>query len=206
MKSVIIIPDRCIGCKQCEIACSVEHSKSKNIYSSVFETPKSAPRIFVLPGDHSCFSFPNKCRHCDPAPCLMICPTGAIFEDSSLILVDPTKCIGCRMCAMVCPFYVIRYRESPDIVERHVATKCDGCIDRVKKGNIPACVETCKTGAILFDDLNKILKDKGLNFAKKVFLVQKEGKKIDVLQEKNCYSGLQELKENLYKTKVVEDE
>lgn len=107
---------------------------------------------------------------------------------------------------MVCPFYVIRYRELPHLPERYAATKCDGCIDRTKKGDIPACVETCKTGALLYDDINKILKDKSLDLAKKVFLAYAEEKKEGITQEKNCYGILQELNEILYRTKVIEHE
>ena len=114
MKTVFVNPERCIGCKQCEIACAVEHSQSKNLLQAVFETPKPYPRIHVAPGIYTTTSFPNKCRHCDPAPCQAVCPTGAISRESDLdiVVIDGDKCITCAMCAMVCPFDVIRYYES----------------------------------------------------------------------------------------------
>ena len=157
MKTVFINPYRCIGCKQCQIACSVEHSQRKQLFSSIYETPISRPRIHVQSGYMLASPFPNKCHHCSPPPCLDACPTGAIFEDEGIILIDDRKCILCYMCAMVCPFGALSYHPSRRL-ERIVALKCDHCIERQSRGKEPACVETCKTGALVFGDINEILK------------------------------------------------
>ena len=103
-------------------------------------------------------SFPNKCRHCDPAPCLQVCPTGAIYRDPDhdVVLIDTNKCIGCAMCAMVCPFDVLTFY-SLDGSPAPVAVKCDACIARLRAGQIPACVEVCKVGALEFGDLNELV-------------------------------------------------
>ncbi len=161
MKTVFVNPERCVGCKQCQIACAVEHSRSKDLYQAVFETPKPRPRILVGPGFHLNVAFPNKCRHCDPAPCLLACPTGAIFRDpdTSLVLIDHEKCIACAMCAMVCPFDALTfYAVVPKESEKAVAVKCDQCVDRLKAGREPACVEVCKVGALEFGDINELIK------------------------------------------------
>ncbi len=50
MKTVFVNPERCIGCKQCQIACAVEHSQSKDLYQAVFEPVPPQPRILVAPG------------------------------------------------------------------------------------------------------------------------------------------------------------
>jgi carbon-monoxide dehydrogenase iron sulfur subunit len=160
MPTVFVNPERCIGCLQCEFACATEHSSSRQQALAPFETPTPRKRIHVEAGSRSGTAFPNKCRHCDPAPCLQVCPTGAIRRDAEhdVVLIDESKCIACAMCAMVCPFDVITYYplagSGPD---RAVAVKCDGCIERLRTDRIPACAEACKVGALVFGDLNAIV-------------------------------------------------
>jgi carbon-monoxide dehydrogenase iron sulfur subunit len=171
MKTVFVNPERCVGCKQCEIACAVEHSQSKDLYQAVFETPKPRPRMHVAPGIYLNSSFPNKCRHCDPAPCMTVCPTGAISRDvdRDIVVIDGDKCITCAMCAMVCPFDVIRYYESAAVLhDRTVALKCDNCIERQREGRIPACVEVCKVDALQFGDINELVKSASGRLARMV--------------------------------------
>jgi len=168
MKTVFVNPERCIGCKQCQIACAVEHSQSKTLFGAVFEEPKPRPRVLVAPGLYLDTSFPNKCRHCDPAPCMTVCPTGAIHRDSStnIVLVDEQKCITCAMCAMVCPFDVITFY--PSLLNKLAATKCDHCIERQSHGEIPACVEACKTGALVYGEINELVKSARTRLAQSV--------------------------------------
>ncbi len=162
MKTVFVHPERCIGCKQCEAACAVEHSQSKNLFLAVFESPTPKPRIHAEPGLTMNTSFPNKCRHCDPAPCMNVCPTGAIYRSSDypeIVLIEARKCIACGMCAMVCPFDVISYHASSAAPEKAaVAIKCDHCIERQRQGRIPACVEACKVEALQFGEINELVK------------------------------------------------
>jgi len=161
MKTVFVNPERCVGCHQCELACLVEHSQSKNIYGALSEKPTPRRYIMATPGLRINSSFPSKCRHCNPAPCQAVCPTAAIFRDgdTDIVLIDGNKCIVCAMCAMVCPFDVITYFPSAKVRSgRAVAIKCDNCIDRQRKGKIPACVETCKVGALQFGDINELTK------------------------------------------------
>lgn len=162
METVFIHPERCIGCKQCEAACAVEHSQSKNLFWAGFESPPPKTRIHAEPGLTLNASFPNKCRHCNPAPCKSACPTGAIYRPadfSDIVLVESHKCIACGMCAMVCPFDVITYHASSAAPEKSaVALKCDHCIERQREGGIPSCVEACKVGALEFGELNELVK------------------------------------------------
>jgi carbon-monoxide dehydrogenase iron sulfur subunit len=156
MKIVVVRPERCVGCLQCRFACSVEHAVSRSPFAAPYETFLSKPRIHIgLTGQKE--PFPNKCRHCDPAPCEMACLTNAIFRDETtgIVLINPERCINCGMCAMACPFGVIRYHVYID--QRTSAHKCDQCIQRQKEGRIPACVEVCKVGALLFEDYNKVM-------------------------------------------------
>ena len=160
MKTVFVNPERCIGCRQCEYACAVAHSQSRDPAAAPFETPRPHARIHVDTGTVYDTSFPNKCRHCDPAPCVEACPTGAMHRDSDndVVLADGNKCIACAICAMVCPFDAVRFHTAVNgAPPRVVATKCDGCVDRVRAGRIPACVDACKVGALVFGDLNELI-------------------------------------------------
>lgn len=172
MKTVLIHPERCIGCKQCEAACAVAHSQTKSLFWAVFETPPPKPRIHAEPGLLLNTSFPNKCRHCNPAPCQMACPTAAIYrsrEFPEIVQVNEQRCIACGMCAVVCPFDVITYYASPAAPERPlVAIKCDQCTGRQRQGIEPACVEACKVEALQFGELNELLKAERVRYSQAV--------------------------------------
>ena len=161
MRTVFVNPERCIGCLQCELACAVEHSETQDPAASFLETPVPRKRVHVEPGPMPTLAFPNRCRHCDPAPCLQVCPSGAIVRDADqgLVLVEPRRCIGCAMCAVVCPFDVITFHPLADGPgpEVAVAVKCDGCVERLRRGEEPACSEVCKVDALVFGDLNELV-------------------------------------------------
>src|SRR5437016_5795570 len=94
------------------------------------------------------------CKHCVNAPCLEVCPTGAILrtEFDTVFINEPT-CNGCRDCVSACPFGVIHMSET-----RHVAQKCTFCYDRLKNQMVPACAQACPTNSIQFgkiDDLRQ---------------------------------------------------
>jgi anaerobic carbon-monoxide dehydrogenase iron sulfur subunit len=159
-KTVLVNPERCIGCMQCEIACAVEHSQSRDLALAVGEDPPPRTRIHVEAGPAAGTAFPNRCRHCEPAPCMQVCPTAAIHRDVAhdLVLIDEAKCIDCAMCAMVCPFDVLTFhvvRGGP--TARVVAVKCDGCADRVRRGETPACVDACKVDALVYGEINELV-------------------------------------------------
>jgi carbon-monoxide dehydrogenase iron sulfur subunit len=163
MKTVFVRPERCIGCRQCEIACAVEHSASRDLATAVLERPAPRSRIHVEAGPAPGTSFPNRCRHCQPAPCLGVCPTGAIGRDPDLglVLVDTGRCIACAMCAIVCPFSALTFHPQAarggDVAHTLVATKCDGCLDRVRDGREPACAEVCLVDALVYGELNDLI-------------------------------------------------
>ncbi len=161
MRTVFINPEQCIGCLQCEIACAIEHSVSQDGSVAFLETPVPRKRIHVEAGPVATTAFPNRCRHCNPAPCLQVCPSGAISRDSAvgLVLIDEQRCIGCAMCAVVCPFDVLTFHplaEGPG-PDTAVAVKCDGCVARVRRGQLPACVESCKVDALVYGDINELV-------------------------------------------------
>jgi carbon-monoxide dehydrogenase iron sulfur subunit len=144
------------------LACATAHSQTKKLFSAVLETPLPKARIHVGAGLYH-EGFPNRCHHCDPAPCMLACLPGAIFRDSDTgtVLIDPDLCINCASCAMACPFGVLRYHQdwvAPSA--KTIAQKCDNCLDRQHIGLVPACVEVCKTGALTFEESDTALKRK----------------------------------------------
>lgn len=180
MKTVFVRPELCIGCRHCEVACAIEHSKSKTLFDAVNEDPVSQPRIFVEPAiDY--LTFPNRCRHCDPAPCMQVCPTEALRRDTETgtVAIDYLRCIGCAVCAIACPFGIIRF----EIVmqtgnDREVNAKCDNCINRQKEGRIPACAEACKTGALEFGDANDLIRVARKDFSTRI--IKSKGTDVEV--------------------------
>jgi carbon-monoxide dehydrogenase iron sulfur subunit len=100
----------------------------------------------------------------------MACITKAIFREagSGIVLINRDRCINCGMCAMACPFAVVRYYSY--IPNREAAHKCDQCIGRQKEGKIPACVEVCKVGALLFDEVNRTMDKDAEKLASLIYL------------------------------------
>ncbi|MEO0248310.1 MAG: 4Fe-4S dicluster domain-containing protein [candidate division WOR-3 bacterium] len=143
MKEIFVRLDRCLGCRSCEIACAVEHSTNKSLFGAVAERPLPTRRIYVEMAEEQ--KIPLLCRHCEDAPCVAVCRTGATFQDPVTRIVDRDEdaCVGCWMCVMVCPYGVIG-RHS----EVRVAVKCDRCTDL----DVPACVRACPTHTLVFAD------------------------------------------------------
>lgn len=150
MKQIFVRPERCMGCRSCEIGCSVQHSKDKTLFSAVMQSPPPMKRLFVETTDE--IRMPILCRHCEEAPCLNACISGCLYrDDSGFIRRKKERCIGCWTCIMVCPFGVITRDE-----EKHIAVKCDRC----HKLDMPACVASCPTGALVFVTVDDVPKEK----------------------------------------------
>jgi formate dehydrogenase iron-sulfur subunit len=67
---------------------------------------------------------------------------------------------------MACPYDIPRVDPKTKVVN-----KCDMCIDRVRAGKLPACVQACPTGTMNFGDREDMLKlgEERLAAAKKKF-------------------------------------
>lgn len=173
---VVADPNKCIGCRACEIACVVAHSDN-NIFISDSSKIEFNPRLSVVKTAE--VNTPIQCRHCEDAPCANVCPNGSITNKDGVVYIDKEACIGCKTCIVACPLGAIElvpeYSDGEKIIqqglkcsdygksyfkERIVANKCDLCIGR-EKG--PACVEVCPTDAFKIinpSELNQSVKEK----------------------------------------------
>ena len=152
MKRIVIREEYCIGCRLCEVNCLVQHSKSKKIIKAFRQEKDSiVPGVQVEQSGY--VSFALQCRHCEDAPCIEACMTGAMQRDpaSGAVLCNTDQCVGCWMCIMVCPVGAIR-RGAPATTgkQARVASKCDLCMG----AETPACVANCPNEAIVYQDDN----------------------------------------------------
>ena len=90
------------------------------------------------------------CKHCVNAPCLEVCPTGAIIRtEFDSVYIQQQVCNGCRDCVAACPFGVI-HMGGPENEGKGIAKKCTLCYDRMQNGLTPACAQACPTASIQF--------------------------------------------------------
>jgi molybdopterin-containing oxidoreductase family iron-sulfur binding subunit len=164
---MIIDLARCIGCDACTIACQTENATPPGIHYA----PVYRKEVGKYPQAKIMF-LPTLCMHCEDAPCMKACPTGAISkrEKDGIVLVDQDKCCGSKACIAACPYGALHFYEEkkghygedctpPE--ERGLkkftpgtAQKCTFCVHRVDKGLEPACVITCPTHCRIFGDLD----------------------------------------------------
>jgi Fe-S-cluster-containing dehydrogenase component len=164
---LVVDLSHCVGCYSCAMACKSEHATTPGIWWNrvlAREMGKfpTAQLIYI----------PMACMHCDNPPCVKACPTGASHKrQDGIVIIDPTKCIGCRYCMSACPYNARSFYEAgrtyypgkgPSPFEvlgasRHLnetVEKCDLCAELVDQGQQPACVEVCPTYARVFGDLD----------------------------------------------------
>jgi hydrogenase-4 component A len=163
---VIAAAELCKACGGCEVACMEVHAAvGLQAYPRLHETKTALGPTHI------------QCLHCDDAPCVEVCPVGAITHGDHSVDLNESLCIGCKMCALACPFGAIEtYGSSPESQQlpqrlhdgfllaelppptslldwsvgvRTVAVKCDLCYFRPEG---PRCVEICPTQALRIVD------------------------------------------------------
>ncbi len=137
---------KCLACKTCEIECALAHSPGVTLDTLVRVRERVYPRLQVEERVEE--AVPIRCCHCETAPCVMVCPTGALYREArgEPVRVREELCVGCGYCVVVCPYGVPQEKG-------RVMTKCDLCFSRLEKGELPACVEGCPTKALRFMEI-----------------------------------------------------
>lgn len=175
---------RCVGCRRCVYACVHENNQSRvpQIHwirvlemdkthgidlteSNVYYDPATVPAP-------DSFYVPVACQQCRNPPCTKVCPVKATWQEpDGIVVVDYNWCIGCRCCMAACPYGARHFNwGEPTLPPGEINTnthylgnrprykghveKCTFCIQRVRQGRYPACVEICPVGARKFGDLN----------------------------------------------------
>ena len=144
---------RCSGCMACIVACQDQNDFAADDQVTFRHVTKyeegEYPQARIV-------HFSLACQHCGDAPCLIVCPTGAISrrkEDGSVI-VDGDLCVGCHSCELACPF------GAPQFPENGKMAKCDLCYIRREYDLKPACVRACPAHALEVGPLEELSKKK----------------------------------------------
>ncbi|MCL4529133.1 MAG: 4Fe-4S dicluster domain-containing protein [Chloroflexi bacterium] len=173
MKHYVMVIDlqACTGCNTCSVACKQENNLPENVWWTEVLTLGSDGNDMpagVYP-ELTMDYLPMGCQHCANAPCVEVCPSTATYRlETGVVVQDPSLCIGCRYCMMVCPFTGVRvfsedqqpYATSfptgsnPMIHRPKTVEKCTFCAHRLERGLEPACVETCPMRARTFGDIS----------------------------------------------------
>ena len=174
---------RCIGCRKCVYSCVKENNQSREPqihWIRVLEMEKDMGVDLLHSSDQynhelvpaeGHFYFPVACQQCENPPCTKVCPVNATWkEKDGIVVVDYNWCIGCRFCMSACPYGARHFNWSePTIPKKEINTnthyygnrpryngvveKCTFCIQRVREGRYPACVEICPVGARKFGNI-----------------------------------------------------
>lgn len=165
---LVIDLDICVGCHACVVNCKEWNTSGygapladENAYGA---DPSGSwlnrVHSYEVTSEESDISrtvhFPKSCLHCEDAPCVTVCPTGASYKraEDGIVLVNEDWCIGCGLCAWSCPYGAREMDPAEQVMK-----KCTLCVDRIYNENLPeedrqpACVRTCPTNARHFGDL-----------------------------------------------------
>ena len=151
-----IDPEKCTGCRLCEIACAIHNEKTC--------APERA-RIRVTKWENEGIYIPMVCQQCEVPICETVCPMHAVKRnsDTRAVVIDDKLCVGCRLCVQFCPFGSIGVNEKTRKI-----TKCDLCDGE------PVCVKFCQPEALQYLDAVTLNQKRRRAAAKKFSEYQKK--------------------------------
>jgi sulfite dehydrogenase (quinone) subunit SoeB len=164
---LVIDLDTCVGCHACAVSCKEWNTGGTSGPLPDYDRYGASPDGVWFNRVHSyetleeegcsrTVNLPRSCLHCEDALCVTVCPTGASYKraEDGIVLVDPEKCIGCKLCSWACPYGAREFDENAGVMR-----KCTLCADRIDDERLPpaerepACVAACPTRARHFGDL-----------------------------------------------------
>lgn len=145
---------RCIGCRTCSIGCKMENGVADGLLRirvlndeerAVYDTPMGTYPNLTMTWT------PVPCQHCDEAPCVGVCPTGAtVKREDGIVTIDKETCIGCKSCMEACPYDARVFDEESNTVD-----KCTLCAHRIDAGlGTTMCQISCPGRAITVGDID----------------------------------------------------
>ena len=164
--SIFIDTTRCIACKACQVACKqwnqlpAEQTDNLGTLQNPSDFSYSTYKLVrmqeqLIDGAVRWLFFPDQCRHCLVAPCLLRARnTDAVYQDretGAVIYTAETRSLDGQAITDACPYNVPRSNKDGALA------KCTMCNDRIKKQQDPACVKACSTGCLNFGGLEDML-------------------------------------------------
>ncbi|PKM76063.1 MAG: electron transporter [Firmicutes bacterium HGW-Firmicutes-15] len=151
MNEILVIDyNKCVGCKTCEMICSLVHEGV---------CAQNLSRIRIAKNERAGWNVPISCAMCEKPMCVSVCPVAAMIRnrETGLVTVDEQRCIGCRQCVQACPFGHANFNPL-----KGLAFKCDQC------DGDPQCAKFCWTGAITFEPIELSLIQRRQDTAEKI--------------------------------------
>ncbi|NQT04582.1 MAG: 4Fe-4S dicluster domain-containing protein [Dehalococcoidia bacterium] len=171
-KAILYDTTKCTACRACQVACKGWNELPAEVTTNrgTYENPADlSPTTWlkmkfreIEPGGKVRWLFTRRsCMHCTDAGCVKVCPSKALYHhELGFVAYNKDLCTGCGYCIEACPFDVPRS-------DRNLLTgiakmdKCTLCttpgLDRIAEGWEPACVKTCPTNALQYDDRDKLV-------------------------------------------------
>jgi len=146
---------RCIGCRQCEVACAEAHDlpvPDPVNDGALEEERKTSPDQWTVVNryetDKGTVYVKKQCMHCWQPACAAACLTNAMYKtQEGPVIWRESKCMGCRYCMVSCPYEIPKFEY--DSINPKIQ-KCIMCWERLEVGEIPACVNACPADALMF--------------------------------------------------------